>query len=265
MYSLYVLYVTTYLEASRAHAAVAKAVKDGILAKKPCEICGKENSEAHHPDYGKPLEVKWLCSSHHRKEHVRLGKPLLDRWTVLNIRDVPEEIVRMIKVVAARQNIPMREVVIAAVEAYCVAGFKKAAEDMGFGAQDIKNRGVGAAGVERDLGSPDPVFGGDVVSGLPLADSGFSESMPSSAEPLGAEAIQAPQKPRKRGAAMAQTAESVEKIARGRAGFAEVKSPALADSGFRDDDILQDSKSGHNPATCGVYGCLMCKAAKEEF
>ena len=44
-------------------------VRKGKVAKKPCEVCGNENSEAHHPDYDKPLEVRWLCRDHHLELH----------------------------------------------------------------------------------------------------------------------------------------------------------------------------------------------------
>jgi hypothetical protein len=47
-------------------------LKTGKAKKKPCEVCGKEKVEAHHPNYSKPLEVVWLCHKHHRV--------LEDRW-----------------------------------------------------------------------------------------------------------------------------------------------------------------------------------------
>lgn len=46
-----------------------KAISAGILIPKPCKICGKEKVDAHHDDYSKPLEVKWLCRGCHRKHH----------------------------------------------------------------------------------------------------------------------------------------------------------------------------------------------------
>jgi hypothetical protein len=36
----------------------------------PCEECGAEVSVGHHDDYRKPLEVRWLCDSHHRRWHL---------------------------------------------------------------------------------------------------------------------------------------------------------------------------------------------------
>lgn len=44
-------------------------VERGKIPKLPCEVCGSEKSEAHHNDYTKPLEVRWLCLKHHREHH----------------------------------------------------------------------------------------------------------------------------------------------------------------------------------------------------
>lgn len=47
-----------------------KAIQQGLLVKKPCEVCGTtEKVEAHHDDYTKPLEVRWLCKTHHQEHH----------------------------------------------------------------------------------------------------------------------------------------------------------------------------------------------------
>lgn len=34
----------------------------------PCVVCGNK-SEAHHPDYSKPLLILYLCRSHHQEIH----------------------------------------------------------------------------------------------------------------------------------------------------------------------------------------------------
>jgi hypothetical protein len=52
-----------------ARDKVSNAVRDGRLFKKPCEVCSKKKVEAHHPDYSKPLDVKWLCTKHHKELH----------------------------------------------------------------------------------------------------------------------------------------------------------------------------------------------------
>jgi hypothetical protein len=51
-----------------AQMKVYRALKNGVLTKEPCFICG-EKSEAHHPDYSRPLDVVWLCAPHHRQAH----------------------------------------------------------------------------------------------------------------------------------------------------------------------------------------------------
>jgi len=56
-------------EERRAHAAVLRAIKTGRLIRQPCEKCGKEKAVAHHEDYSKPLDVVWLCGSHHTARH----------------------------------------------------------------------------------------------------------------------------------------------------------------------------------------------------
>ena len=41
--------------------------------KRPCENCGALEVEAHHDDYDKPLEVRWLCRHDHRQLHRERG------------------------------------------------------------------------------------------------------------------------------------------------------------------------------------------------
>lgn len=52
----------------KAQYAVSNALRDGKLLRKPCEVCG-ELAQAHHDDYSKPLEVRWLCTKHHAEWH----------------------------------------------------------------------------------------------------------------------------------------------------------------------------------------------------
>lgn len=51
-------------------------MRDKHLVRKPCEVCG-EQAEAHHDDYNKPLEVRWLCFKHHREWHKTHDNPEL--------------------------------------------------------------------------------------------------------------------------------------------------------------------------------------------
>jgi hypothetical protein len=57
-------------DAYKAQNAVNNAVRDRRLQKQPCAICGaEEHVHAHHQDYAKPLEVKWLCAKCHHRVH----------------------------------------------------------------------------------------------------------------------------------------------------------------------------------------------------
>jgi len=62
-------YRKRYPERYAAHTKVGNAIRDGKLAKKPCEVCGELIVHAHHDDYSKPLEVRWLCTKHHALHH----------------------------------------------------------------------------------------------------------------------------------------------------------------------------------------------------
>jgi hypothetical protein len=57
-----------------ASVAVHNAVARGTLEKRPCEVCRSPESEAHHTDYSKPLEVMWLCRAHHVAWHREHGE-----------------------------------------------------------------------------------------------------------------------------------------------------------------------------------------------
>lgn len=58
-----------YPEHVRARELARQAIKTGTLTKQRCEVCGSENTVAHHDDYSKPLEVRWFCRKHHREIH----------------------------------------------------------------------------------------------------------------------------------------------------------------------------------------------------
>lgn len=53
----------------KAQVLAGNAIRDGRLAKQPCEVCGNSKAQAHHDDYGKPLDVRWLCTKHHAEWH----------------------------------------------------------------------------------------------------------------------------------------------------------------------------------------------------
>jgi ribosomal protein S27AE len=57
-----------------ARHAVLRAIKNGVLQRRSCEICGNERVEAHHDDYDLPLKVRWLCNTHHHDWHSKHGE-----------------------------------------------------------------------------------------------------------------------------------------------------------------------------------------------
>jgi len=68
-------YRTKYPNKYKAKCMVSNAVRDKKLFKEPCEVCGTEKYiHAHHDDYLKPLNVRWMCASHHRRWHIENGE-----------------------------------------------------------------------------------------------------------------------------------------------------------------------------------------------
>jgi hypothetical protein len=61
-------------EKKYAHGCVSNALKSGKLTRQPCEVCNEPRVQAHHDDYSKPLDVKWLCVKHHAERHIELNR-----------------------------------------------------------------------------------------------------------------------------------------------------------------------------------------------
>ena len=62
----------------KAHDMVERAIQHGLLTRpEKCEVCGCSGTfsdgrsaiQAHHLDYNRPLEVKWLCQKCHHEWH----------------------------------------------------------------------------------------------------------------------------------------------------------------------------------------------------
>lgn len=62
-------YEERYPSKRLAHIKCGNAIRDGRLIRQPCEACGEAKSQAHHDDYSKPLNVRWLCTKHHAEWH----------------------------------------------------------------------------------------------------------------------------------------------------------------------------------------------------
>lgn len=61
----------------KAHSMVGNSIRDGKLFKEDCCCCGSnEKIHAHHDDYLKPLNVRWLCAGCHSLWHSVNGEGL---------------------------------------------------------------------------------------------------------------------------------------------------------------------------------------------
>jgi hypothetical protein len=59
----------------RANRMIAYHKAKGNIHEQPCEVCGSEKHiHAHHDDYDKPLNVRWLCAAHHHQWHAENGE-----------------------------------------------------------------------------------------------------------------------------------------------------------------------------------------------
>ena len=61
----------------RARSLVNVAVRRGDMGQLPCMVCGDLTVQGHHYQGYDPehyLDVKWLCSKHHKQEHKKLQR-----------------------------------------------------------------------------------------------------------------------------------------------------------------------------------------------
>ena len=87
----------TIAEKLAAYAIFNKALREQRLLRQPCEVCGMANANGHHDDYSKPLDVKWLCTTHHGQLHARTRAPRVKHPTPtdnLNTIWIPEREMR---------------------------------------------------------------------------------------------------------------------------------------------------------------------------
>lgn len=65
-------YRARFPERRAATSKVNHAIQTGKMTPLPCFVCG-DKAEGHHPDYSRPLDVVWLCPSHHKLAHALAG------------------------------------------------------------------------------------------------------------------------------------------------------------------------------------------------
>lgn len=53
-------------EKNLARQRLHYALRTGKITRCPCQLCGGARAEAHHVDYSRPFDVRWLCFKCHR-------------------------------------------------------------------------------------------------------------------------------------------------------------------------------------------------------
>ena len=102
---------------SRAHRLVKRAKERGELIPQPCAVCRTSRQVvAHHENYERPLEVVWLCKSHHRLRHSEIGDALVSP-PALRVPDVPDELKAQLKAEAALAGKTLVEYVVDVLKA----------------------------------------------------------------------------------------------------------------------------------------------------
>ncbi len=72
------IFEARFPEKAAVYKLVNAAKRSGKLVPQPCEKCGKEERiHAHHDNYSKPLDVRWLCGTCHHAEHNRKFLPIV--------------------------------------------------------------------------------------------------------------------------------------------------------------------------------------------
>ena len=70
-------YYRKYKLLSKAKQAINNGLRNGTVIRNPyCETCGKPSENAHHDDYMKPFDVRWLCAVCHSQWHRDNGSGL---------------------------------------------------------------------------------------------------------------------------------------------------------------------------------------------
>ena len=60
---------STQARRRKAQHYIRNRIAKGKIIRQPCVFCGKSNGLAHHEDYNAPLDIVWVCHSHHALIH----------------------------------------------------------------------------------------------------------------------------------------------------------------------------------------------------
>jgi hypothetical protein len=103
---------------SLARIAVSNARRTGTLIALPCQECGAKRVHAHHEDYSKPLEVIWLCPTHHSMRHDEIGWRKTDGRThcAFLIPQFSVSLRTRLKIRAADLGVSVRKLCIASLQ-----------------------------------------------------------------------------------------------------------------------------------------------------
>lgn len=66
-----IYYSPAHAEKINARRLFRNAYRRKEIIKGNCEVCGAERVDAHHDDYSKPLDIRWLCRTHHAEHHAK--------------------------------------------------------------------------------------------------------------------------------------------------------------------------------------------------
>lgn len=69
-----------------SNGVFSAAIRDGLLFREPCLICGNSEAQGHHFDYRFPLNVVWLCDEHHKHAH-KVANEISRQMSVLSAND----------------------------------------------------------------------------------------------------------------------------------------------------------------------------------
>lgn len=69
-------YRATYPNKYKAHMKLNNELRQGRVKRVEKCRCGKPSEVAHHDDYLKPLEVRWMCQACHKQWHRDNGEGL---------------------------------------------------------------------------------------------------------------------------------------------------------------------------------------------